>query len=614
MSKKKPIRLSQTISPFGPGAIYDVLGESFVACDTTSWGSRGEPVHLARLSRSLQVSSFRHAPVQPDTPGRAQGAGIPFLRFPEWMFCSRCRRMTRLKVDYAVKTPCCRTCQGGPRLVPMRFVQICTNGHLGDVDWWWWAHSHGGQGCVHRREELRFVVNKSGGGGLGSLVVKAACGASRSLDRITGQDTLRQVGQRCTGGQPWQRGTSECDATPQVVQRGASNLHYVRVSSALDIPPESNKRNGLSVDKQVELSAYFPKALSAVNDNGIIGPIGMNVVEIIADELSADRSTVEDAILNAWRKKVGLTTDAPDTPLDIEFGEYLAFITPRDDQHDDDDFITNHTELGEEDDGVAPAIAAALNAAVRHVVQATRLREVRAMTGFSRLHPGGEEITVVSPSLGRPMDWLPAIEVFGEGIFLGFRESTVAAWESRPDVARRVRETRQRCDASGIEWLPVPTARFIALHTLAHLLIRQLTFECGYSSASLRERIYARSADEGEPMAGILIYTAAGDTEGSMGGLVRQANPPRLTRSIAAAIAGAAWCSSDPVCSELRTGSASLNLGACHACSLVAETSCTSSNLLLDRTLLTGSEGVEGLLGSLAKAVLDEAAPLRGEQ
>jgi hypothetical protein len=52
------------------------------------------------------------------------------------------------------------------------------------------------------------------------------------------------------------------------------------------------------------------------------------------------------------------------------------------------------------------------------------------------------------------------------------------------------------------------------LHTFAHLLVRQLAFDSGYASASLTERIYARVPDkESVGMAGVLIYTAAGDQE-----------------------------------------------------------------------------------------------------
>ncbi len=63
------------------------------------------------------------------------------------------------------------------------------------------------------------------------------------------------------------------------------------------------------------------------------------------------------------------------------------------------------------------------------------------------------------------------------------------------------------------------TPKFVALHTLAHLAIRRLVFACGYGSASLRERLYI-SDNPKSRMAGILIYTASGDSEGSLGGLV----------------------------------------------------------------------------------------------
>lgn len=137
--------------------------------------------------------------------------------------------------------------------------------------------------------------------------------------------------------------------------------------------------------------------------------------------------------------------------------------------------------------------------------------------------------------------------MYGEGIFLELREDRLSRWETRSGVA-----------ASGSA--PAPVRRGAArrnlrerqladrppmLHTLAHLLINQLTFECGYSSASLRKRLYVSPPPR--PMAGVLIYTAAGDVEGTMGGLVRMGRPAHLTRIIAQAIEGATWCSADPV-------------------------------------------------------------------
>ena len=128
------------------------------------------------------------------------------------------------------------------------------------------------------------------------------------------------------------------------------------------------------------------------------------------------------------------------------------------------------------------------------------------------------------------------------------------------------------------------------LHTLAHVLINQLSFDCGYGSASLRERLYCDFTDPSRPMHGFLIYTASGDSEGTMGGLVRQGNPGRLETTLRRALKHAAWCSSDPVCIESKgQGSDNSNLAACHGCCLLPETSCEEGNRLLDRALLIGT-------------------------
>jgi hypothetical protein len=122
--------------------------------------------------------------------------------------------------------------------------------------------------------------------------------------------------------------------------------------------------------------------------------------------------------------------------------------------------------------------------------------------------------------------------------------------------------------------------------------MNQLTFDCGYSSAALRERLYA-SSREGRNEAGLLIYTAAGDAEGTMGGLVRMGKPGYLEEVLDTALAGARWCASDPVCMEIGStsgqGPDSCNLAACHSCCLVPETACEEFNRFLDRGLLVGT-------------------------
>ena len=73
-----------------------------------------------------------------------------------------------------------------------------------------------------------------------------------------------------------------------------------------------------------------------------------------------------------------------------------------------------------------------------------------------------------------------------------------------------------------------PGLRYVLLHSFAHALMRQLTLECGYTAASIRERIYSLSPEhEHGPMAGILLYTSAPDSEGTLGGLVGLGKPER---------------------------------------------------------------------------------------
>ena len=153
-----------------------------------------------------------------------------------------------------------------------------------------------------------------------------------------------------------------------------------------------------------------------------------------------------------------------------------------------------------------------------------------------------------------------------------------------------------------LDFLPQPTPKFVLLHTLAHLLVRQLAFECGYAASSLRERIYA--SDKGTPMSGILIYTADSDAEGSLGGLVRQGNKDRFIPTLITALERGQWCSADPVCRELSgQGMNGLNRAACHSCSLLSETSCISHNSLLDRMLLLGYDEINHDYGFFSEMI-----------
>jgi hypothetical protein len=225
-----------------------------------------------------------------------------------------------------------------------------------------------------------------------------------------------------------------------------------------------------------------------------------------------------------------------------------------------------------------------------------KLRETRAFIGFSRIFPESSLSVDEQRKLfsSKRLDWLPAIIVRGEGIFLKFDDSKIEKWLEKygefhqkriSEIITRFDDLRTKRHQDQKEITP----KFMMIHSFSHLLINQLIYDCGYGSASLRERIYV-SDDPKFKMSGVLIYTAAGDSEGTMGGLVSMGKPNNLEQSIARAIEKASWCSSDPVCIESTgQGPDNCNLAACHSCTLLPETSCEEQNRLLDRGLLIGT-------------------------
>lgn len=591
MSEERGIRLSQTLVPFGVGAIYDLRGESLVACDISYWKGSGKRVTSKRLAKALGVEGFRSAPAHVSLFG-GSGARVPYYRFPQWLFCQNCRRMAKwsTKMEVDGEPPRC-SCKRKPQLVPMRFVMACPKGHLGDVPWEYWAHFGAKVPAQKqcRSKDLRFIALAGSGAGLESLRIECnTCGAKRSLAGITSKETVKAMHLKCPGKQPWQYidGGSTCDVEPVILQRGASNLYFAHVSSAIDIPPES------------EYEEYGDLTLSVVNHalfsilkSGPDGPIAAHIMEAIAAELECPIDKVRMVLDQELKAIEGAAVARADSE-DLQTDEWRAFTTPQVEQHERSTFITRHVALLNEEERLSDSgVISALGDLIDRVVLATKLREVRALTGFSRYEIAKEP---VPPDIGRGLEWLPAIEVFGEGIFFTLREAPLRSWEELPGVAAvaTILEERRTRHFIAARLHKTVTPRFVLLHTLAHVLIRELSFQCGYSSSSLRERIYAGGVGTGDPQAGILIYTAAGDVEGTLGGLARQGEPPEFARTILAGLERAAWCSSDPICRESPgQGFGALNLGACHACALVSETSCESANVLLDRRLLFGVPG-----------------------
>jgi len=591
----KDLRRSGVVSTFGPGAIVDFRSEnapvSGVTAGLDEWDRSFKPAGLAndqkvfeeRLQKKLGVHGFRLPPVideqKKDPPDKRR---LVAARFPNWLQCPDCdyikpERGWAADPGHAYRycAACTQKAASGKKtfVIPVRFVFACKRGHLDEFPWDFWVQHK--DGCKNRN---RGLLLRSEGPGLAGLILSCPkCEQSRSMDGIFSKKTWEKL-LKCSGRRPWLAGGDEsCEQPPIAVQRGASNLYFPLTQSALSIPPWSDRLQeslgtwwGTIVSVLPEDRAAFVKMSAAGPLAPVLQDLGMTPDELV---IAIDRRLA---------RYEEIETD------DLRPAEFKQFVEDPGNLKDED------LEFEIRREPVPPSLRTFFSTLVR----AVRLREVRALTGFTRILPPGDPDSpeVAQLSLEKK-NWLPAIEVRGEGIFLALNEKTLQTWEKRPAVIDRAHRCNEKYRADwheryGDDAEPTfeITARYMLCHTLSHAVMRQLTLECGYSSASLQERIYAASGAPG--MAGVLIYTATPDADGTLGGLQRQGLATRMEGIITRAVAAIEWCSSDPLCiTDMMGALAAYSHSSCHACVLAPETSCEAFNNYLDRGLLTGVPG-----------------------
>lgn len=595
----RQLRLQETIYPFGVGAIVDIKSESFIGMDTATWNETTcEPLSCPPLERALGVLQLRRPPTAGEF-SRNPNFALPYRRFPKWRFCQDCTLMSdRVNHRNGASTNNCSRCSGP--MVPMRFIAVCrAGGHIQDVDWRRWSHfqsSNDEQRQCRDFEHLELRTTPGAGEGLRSLrVICRSCDSARNLGSLGRETSLAEEGYKCWGLQPWEPHdtTKECTSELRVVQRGSTSVYQAETASAIDIP-------------EVESATQAVRNSILQNDmfKGVFGqqqgPLFDLAVPLIASQTGAPEHMVRRL----------LTTDpASDTShlqSTLHSGEWAAFdrVLAGDVDVTNPDFDVHPSDYPREP-GVLPALARL----VSDVGLVRRLREVRALRGFRRYEQ--EDFTRVDLGSIDGLKWYPAIEQFGEGIFLRFNEEALRTWEAEPSVQRRTRHWIDRGAKLANRRAVISDLHphYVLLHTLAHLLMRRLEFQSGYSASSLSERIYA-SSDGPDPQGGLLIYTSSGDAQGTLGGLVRLGEARYFSRLLLGAVEDADRCSNNPVCAESRgQGMNSLNLAACHACSLTSETSCERNNIYLDRKLLVGDESVPGFFRTV---LMDARANIGG--
>jgi hypothetical protein len=428
---------------------------------------------------------------------------------------------------------------------------------------------HRGSACskceadIHPKLKLFNINNRTN---LGSLMVSCEnCGQIRSMQEAFVPEALASV-YKCHGRRPWleQDDYFPCSEKAVVRMRSSAGVYMAVNISALNIPPWSTNISKVLVNHL--------DAMDGKNDQALISYIQKKIMPYLPNA-SLPQIMASYKLLTTEQR-----ADHPATTKELYEEEYCAL---REDAEDESaDFCSRRLHPPEKYCALISGVSAV-----------DRLTEIVAMVGFTRLQgwDGDLESPCLAPIFSRTQkEWLPAIDMHGEGIFIELNEAALSAWEERNEAVyrpllERVAENHIHCENA--------SARYVLLHTLSHLMIRALSKACGYQTSSLKERIYS-SYPDGQAMAGILIYTASSDAEGSLGGLVAQATPDHMEEILDALLDDAEWCSGDPLCMESTGPNAQglygLNYAACHQCTLLPETSCAMRNILLDRAALVG--------------------------
>ncbi|MDA5279448.1 DUF1998 domain-containing protein [Streptomyces sp. Isolate_45] len=591
------LRPSQLLHTYGVGAVADLPNLSVMILGLDEWELEKAAIvpeerllAAVRSKLGAQVQHLRMPPYTPEDPNDFTGAwsriGVPVAVFPGWLRCTdtRCNRLAPADSGLFHLLPnsvapdqtrfvhsCRETGRKRPTAVPARFVSACPAGHVDDFPWMYFVH----RGAPYGTDHTLKLVERGTTGEAANIFVECSCEVNaRSMAEAIGTRS-EQVLPACRGRHPHLGTFETCTEQTRTMALGATNGWFAMQLRVFSIPHADDPVDSAVAEHWAGLRvvAQLPRETARL-------VLPTQVMWPQLERFGPDE--VLDAISrHQGENQAGAAEDTD--ALDIAGPEWLAFIgSPQ-----------NHPDFSVSNEPV-PAAHRDWLGQVRLV---KRLREVSALYGFSRIDApewgsatsGGEALEENRAPLSSSAPiWLPCAETRGEGIFLRFDEKRISAWEQDPNVIRRTRTLRKAHEKwctqrrTAAEW---PGIRYVLLHTFSHVLIREFALECGYGASGIGERIYARSGSDS--MAGILLYTAAPDSEGTLGGLVNLGGQLRLGALIDQALEAARLCGSDPLCADHDpVAHGRLHGAACHACLFAAETSCERGNHFLDRELL----------------------------
>ena len=586
-NKQKPehageVRQSQLVSTFGIGSIVDFVHDTVMISGVDDWDSAENWEERKLFNNNLQAITGAECFLAPKTAANvlySKSHDIESFIFPRKLYCPICKHIVDARElgNQMRKHNCFMPSankpgkQCGGHLVASRFVIVCPNGHIEDFPYSWWAH-HGGD-CEKSGNPRIVMYNVDNRIDIDSLMIECEdCGAKRGMALALSPNAFAgDSGYRCRGKHPHLGPdfTSECAEIMTARLRTSSSVYFPAALSALTIPPWSRKAVRIveaEYDELAERERYGERAVSDYIERKML-PKAKNQITF-SDLMSAYE------LIKEQKNSPKMRSEA-----DILAAEY--------------DVLRGGATESDEYAASAAQVPPGFEKIFESITVVDKLTVINALVGFTRINPwdGGMAAgSRLAPLSRETKNWLPAVKLLGEGIFFRFDQAALSAWELVS--GSRYREMASQLSESFLK-NDMFSPQYVVLHTFAHLLIRQLAEDCGYSASSIKEKIYSTFTDEpNRPnMSGVLVYLAASDAEGSLGGLISiAADPGRMRSVLKNMLHKAQWCSADPLCrNSTKQGFHSLNYAACHDCVLLPETSCEFRNTLLDRVAIVGT-------------------------
>lgn len=589
------IRRSQFVLTYGPGAIIESergprlipsINQGLQDPSLSSAVLEGFEITDSRLRtilKNLRNTESRIFSLPSNAAlGKPETVGIyNTYIFPLWKVCYG-RRGNHLPVLYRKRK--CPICNSDKDSSAVRFVVSCTRGHLDEVPWRFSVHRN----CDHNCNP-EYYYWKSQGSSLADIVIECPrCGCSTNMQEIYQTDfscTARfpehEFPTHIASGAPFvttpERNPGKCDKAMKTLQRQSSSLRFPVTISLLTIPEYDNEISNILQRTDVEsvVETIFNLAGEDITDESFMK--GIKGASHISDDTGA---VIEEHLQKngvKWvRKLFNRLHSERRNFMDFIYEEFESLSSSP--HVPTENFSVSRPVKVKDDHDLLPSLS---------VYPVEKLRTVTTQEAYIRTPYTEQNCEPMKVSSGVFVDdsfWYPGFEGMGEGLFITFdaqgpdfnNNPSYDAWRNEAE-----RDSSEEIFGNPL-WGNIPKQPlFVWLHTLSHSIMRALSIHSGYSSASLRERVYVdRNGENG----GILIYTTSPGEDGSMGGLVGLVEQPEdvLNKAVDYII----FCSNDPLCGEARKIQSSKNGATCYSCLFASETSCEHRNMCLDRHII----------------------------